>query len=109
MKDHRLIDERSRAFGEAIAARLKEDPRRIERARANIARWLESADPGVRAVLLEWRELLNGPMDDLLNVLTRMDDRCIRLRQSNPFAGELPPHERNSILRRFARHESTTA
>jgi len=37
VKDHRLIDQRSLAFGQAIADRITEDPRGIDHAKANIA------------------------------------------------------------------------
>lgn len=106
MKDHRLIDERSRAFGEAIAVRLMDHPSWIPRAQQTVERWLATADPRVRPALLEWRAQLGGPVEGLIGVLTGRDERSTRLRQSNPFAGVLPIPERNEILRRFAHHES---
>lgn len=104
MKDHRLIDERSRAFGEAIAIRLAEDPSWVVRAQRTVERWLATADPRVRPDLLEWQEQLKGPVSGVVRVLTEADERSTRLRQSNPFAGLLPASTRNEILRRFARY-----
>ncbi len=109
MKDHRLIDERSLAFGQAIAVRLEKNPWLITRARETIERWLASADPRVLPALVEWQTQLSGPMDGVIGLLTGRDERATRLRQSNPFAGVLQAHERNEILRRFARHESASA
>jgi len=108
MKDHRLIDERSRAFGEAIAVRLLDHPSWIPRAQQTVERWLATADPRVRPALMEWREQLRGPVVGVISVLTGHDERSTRLRQSNPFAGVLPISERNEILRRFALHESVS-
>ena len=109
MRDHRLIDERSRAFGEAIAVRLADHPSWISRAQQTVERWLATADPRVRPALMEWQEQLRGPVAGVVGVLTGRDERSTRLRQSNPFAGVLPIPERNEILRRFARHESVSA
>lgn len=108
MKDHRLIDERSLALGSAIASRLEDHPSWIVRAQQTLERWLATADPRVRPALLEWEELLRGPVADVIVVLTGRDERSTRLRQSNPFAGVLPIQERNEILRRFALHESVS-
>ncbi len=108
MKDHRLIDERSLALGAAIARGLEDHPSWIPHAQQTLERWLVTADPRVRPALLEWRALLSGPVADLIVVLTGPDERSMRLRQSNPFAGVLPISERNEIFRRFARHESVS-
>lgn len=108
MKDHRLIDERSRAFGEAIAARLADHPAWIARAQRTVERWMATADPRVRPALMEWRAQLRGPVEGVVGLLTGRDERSTRLRQSNPFAGVLPIPERNEILRRFARHDSAS-
>jgi hypothetical protein len=101
MKSHDLIDQRSLAFGRAIAARLVDDPSLIEHARANIRRWLETCSPGVRPAFLEWLAALDAGTESVLALLTGPDERATRLRQSNPFAGVLPQKERNEILLRF--------
>jgi len=108
VKDHRLIDERSRVFGEAIATRLADHPSWIPRAQRTVERWLVTVDPRVRPALLEWQEQLRGPVEGVIHLRTGRDERSMRLRQSNPFAGVLPIPERNEILRRFARHESVS-
>lgn len=108
MKDHRLIDERSLALGEAIAVRLPDNPSWIPRAQQTLERWLVTADPRVRPVLEEWQAQLKGSLSGVIGVLSGRDARSTRLRQSNPFAGVLPLRERNDILRRFARYESVS-
>src|SRR5437773_763644 len=90
MKDHRRIDERSLAFGRAIAARLAERPADVTAlARANIHRWMMTCSAGSRPALREWLDALDGPLEGVIALLTSPDERATRLRQSNPFAGVL--------------------
>ena len=111
MPDHRIIDERSLAFGRAIAARLADDPSLLARARANVARWMQTASPGVKPDLAAWSAALEGPLDGVIQLLTGNDERAARLRQSNPFAGVLSQQERLAILKQFApeQHDPATA
>jgi hypothetical protein len=108
MKDHRLIDQRSLAFGRAIAARLPGHPEIVERAKATLARWQETCSPRARQTLHEWEAILAGPLDGIIALLTSMDQRAIRLRQSNPFAGVLSQQERNVILRQFQVYDAAS-
>jgi hypothetical protein len=109
MKDHRLIDERSLAFDRLTAAKIAADPALIERARGTLRRWLTTASPRVRPVLLEWEALLKAPLEELLATLTGTDERAVRLRQSSPFAGILSAAERTAILQEYQRRESSAA
>jgi len=109
MSRHEMIDRRSLAFGRAIAARIAADPGAIVRARATLSRWMTTSSPGVRATLLEWQGVLDGPVDGVVALLTSPDERATRLRQSNPFTGVLSNQERNAILRQFASHEPPAA
>lgn len=106
---HQQIDERSLAFGRAVARRLQERPESRERARATLRRWLASCSSSSRQALLEWQAAVDGPADAVIEVLTGSDERSIRLRQSNPFAGVLSPAERLTILRRFHEHDAPAA
>ena len=109
MTDHRRIDERSLAFGRAVAARLAKDPSLVDRARANLARWIPTASPGVTADLAAWSAALDGPVERVIELLTSDDERATRLRQSNPFAGVLSPQERTAILKQFQTHDAGAA
>ena len=80
-----------------IAARVRSDPRVIERARRRVAAWRSSGQ--VHAEYVEaWAGLLEGPVDDLCAVLVAPGERGAALRQVSPFAGELSARERWSIL-----------
>jgi hypothetical protein len=108
MKDHRRIDERSLAFGRAIAARLPAHPELIDRARATLAHWLTTCSPRSRSTLQEGAAALDGPIDGIIALLTGADERAARLRQSNPFAGLLSQQERNAILRQFESYDAAS-
>jgi hypothetical protein len=80
------------------ADRLLEDPDLVGRARARLDAWL--SEGLIHPVYGEaWRRLLTGPLDRLLDVLTRDDDDARALRQSSPFAGVLDPQTRWRIGR----------
>jgi hypothetical protein len=104
--DHRLIDERSLAFGRAIASKLAEHPELIDRARGTIGRWMATCSPAVRPALAEWQSALQGSREGVTALLTGTDERAARLRQSNPFAGVLSSKERTEILRQFNTHDA---
>jgi hypothetical protein len=109
MSNHELIDQRSIAFGRAIAARIAADPDVITHARITLARWLTTCAPQVRPGLLEWQAALEGPVDGVVTLLTSPDERATRLRQSNPFAGVLSNQERNAIIRQFRANDTPAA
>ncbi len=109
MKDHRLIDERSLAFSRLIAEKLQANPALIQHARGNLQRWLQTCSERSRPALLEWRDLLDGPLETLLALLTSREERAAQLRQSSPFAGILTPEERFAILRDFQTREPRAA
>jgi hypothetical protein len=109
VRDHRLIDERSLALAQAIADRLGLDPGLVALARANLERWSKTCSPRARSSLQEWATVLDGPLEGVIALLTGQDERAVRLRQSNPFAGALPQNVRNEIFLRFeARDEAAT-
>ena len=109
MNSHQRIDLRSLAFGRAIAARLEGHPEHLAYAQENLNRWRLTCSSGVQPALSEWLDILAGPLSGVVDVLTSSDERAIRLRQSNPFAGVLSSSERNSILRQFQSHDATPA
>jgi hypothetical protein len=107
MKSHELIDQRSLAFGQAIAARLEKNPELIDQARATLQRWLGTSSPGVQKTLQEWMAAFDAGPTSVVSLLTGTDERAVRLRQSSPFAGLLPDEERNAILLRFEAYDKS--
>ena len=89
MKSHRHIDERSPAFGRAIAIRLIGHPELIDSARATLHRWMVTSSISTHPALHEWLGVLDRPLEEVVSLLTRDDEHAARLRQSNPFTGVL--------------------
>lgn len=81
----------------------------MDKARANVVRWLETCSTGTRPALLEWQLLIAGPFDELLSLMEATDERATRLRQSSPFCGILTEAERLAVIREFQARESAAA
>lgn len=98
MEAHRLAEVRSLAFHAAVAARLREDPRVLAKARARVEGWLETGR--VHPEYAEaWTALLARPLDELCDALVVDDERMRTLRSVTPFAGAIDPRARWRIWR----------
>lgn len=88
----------SLALGRAVTRHLRAEES-VVRARAdrnlNRARAQYDVEP---QWIREWQQLLDGPVEALVEVLTSPDEHARVLRQSGPFAGALTPRERWAIL-----------
>jgi len=101
-RQHDWIDERSRALGAAIAAKLLDSPGIRRRALERVRGQLGKASSRSRALLREWERLLDAaPLADIVEVLMGEGDRAVRLRQAHPFTNVLTPEERNAIFRYY--------
>ena len=99
VRSHAWIDERSLALHQAVAARLEANPALVEKALANLRRWLDTRS---EPAWLEWQRVLDtASLPELLALLRSRHDEAARLRQSSPFAGLLTPEERQGILDRY--------
>ena len=100
---HQRVDRRSVALHRAIAEKLRADPAVLKIARDNLDRW---STPGSRSQRYwdAWRDILNRPLPEILDLMVEESERMTELRQSTPFAGVLEPAERWAI---YARFEST--
>lgn len=102
---------RSLWLAHAVAARIVENPDAVlGRARDTLERLLRSQARGSAKVWLQqWRELLNRPIEDVLEALTSRSPRSRELRQNTPFAGVLSEEQRRTVLAGFSRtlHKDT--
>jgi excisionase family DNA binding protein len=90
---------RSLHLAYAIAGKLVQDPALVDVARQNLERLRARHTRGRPAQwLAQWQELLDGPLDELLIVLTSPSQRSRELRQNSPFAGVLTDDERRAAL-----------
>lgn len=96
--------ERSLWLGYALAGKLVDNPSAVlKKARTNLS-GLQKAHPRGQAArwLREWEELLSGPLNRVLDVITSRSPRARELRQNNPFAGVLTEDERHRVLDSFS-------
>jgi excisionase family DNA binding protein len=97
--------QRSLWLNHAVAGKLVADPVSVlEQARRNLAH-LRAVHPRGQAArwLAEWADILAGPIERVLDVLTSPTPRARELRQNSPFAGVLTEGERLQILDAFRR------
>lgn len=104
-------DRRSRWLNIAVAGELVRDPDTVlRRAHANLE-LLQAKHPRGRGArwLREWEKLLDGPVEDVLDVLTSQTPRARELRANSPFAGVLSSEDRDKTLCAFQIHEKPRA
>ncbi len=98
--DMTLADRRSLALGCMVAAKLVDDQDRVlAHAWKNLARLRSAHGAGpARRYVDAWERLLAGPPEDILRVLTSLDEEGVELRHTSPFAGVLTTAERSAVL-----------
>jgi len=97
-----VIEDRILATHQLIADRLVKNPQAIiNKAKNNIFRWQKQQ--GLKELNWydrEWLNILNQPVDSVIQVLTGQDEHSIHLRSSSPFAGVLSARVRWSIIKK---------
>ena len=95
-----LSDRRSLAFGLLIAEHLIVSPDAVlASGRANLDRLRQvHSDGSANRYLDRWSELLSGPVEAILRVLSSVDEESVDLRHVAPFAGVLTEDERRSVI-----------
>jgi len=101
LRGRQRIERRSLELHRAIAAKLRAQPQLIAIAHGNLARWSAAAGRS-QPYWDAWREILNRPLPEILDLLGAESERMTALRQATPFAGILDPAERWAIYARFA-------
>jgi hypothetical protein len=101
MSTMNLSDRRSFVYGLLIAAKLAADPESVlVKARKNLRRLRRVHSDGSADVVLDrWEELLSGPSEMLITVLTSPAPSAVELRHASPFAGVLTEAERNWVIK----------
>jgi hypothetical protein len=92
--------ELSLALHSAIASILDEEI--LELARGRVDAWLKKGGSSV-PLLERWRMILALPIESVRAVLTDRSEDAAWVRKASPFAGILPPRERERILRQTRR------
>lgn len=101
MDSRQRIARRELLEHQAIAKRIRTDHRTlINYARNNTKRWAANfAADSVPGWLVEWQQLLAGPLDELLSILAADTQEAAQLRATSPFVGVLTLQEKLKILR----------
>ena len=99
--DHRILDARSLAMHCKIAQKISRDPKLLDKAKANLARWSAKSEAPVPQYFREWQEILECPWPEIAELITSMTEDATRLRSSSPFAGILSADERHQIYAAF--------
>jgi transcriptional regulator with XRE-family HTH domain len=108
-RDPASLDARSLAMHQRIAAKVREQPALLQRARATIDRWQQhGASPASAPYLESWRHLIDQGMDVALAAAVEPSERGNALRQASPFTGVLNNRERWALLR-ASRHAGAHA
>jgi hypothetical protein len=100
VRGHQRIDLRSLALHRAIGEKLRSNPALLEIARSNLDRWSVSGGRS-QPYWDAWREILDRPLPEILDLLEQDSERMTAMRQATPFAGVLEPAERWAIYAQF--------
>ena len=97
----RREDSRSLWLAYATAGQIVADPvRAMQLARVNLER-MRAAQPRASRWLDEWSRLLDGPIAEVVAILTSPAPMARELRANSPFAGLLSEQERIRVLDSF--------
>jgi len=96
-----LTDRRSLAYGLLIAAKLVSRPNEVLGvARRNLDHLRKvHSDGSADRYLNRWEELVDSPLETLIQVLVSTDEESIDLRHASPFAGLVTQAELDEIIR----------
>ncbi len=96
--NHTISDLRSKVLHIEVGRKLIRRPKLMVEASERLQRMYHST-PYSQAYLERWQELLDGPIEGVLQVLGADDEESKALRHVSPFAGILSEKERLKILR----------
>lgn len=91
----------------AVAGILVAEPSLVlEQARRNLDRWTgtQRRDGRAESFLRQWRQVLEGDLDEVIDVLTSRSDYACEMRPNSPFAGVLTAEQRLTVLQSYRAH-----
>jgi excisionase family DNA binding protein len=100
-------EEKSLRLHQALLTSMLAEPDAvISKARDNLNRWtgMHRPDGMTARYLEEWKRVLNGGLDAIVDVVISPTQEARELRQNSPFAGVLPDETRRQVLRAFKDH-----
>ncbi|SON61353.1 hypothetical protein MSIMFI_02858 [Mycobacterium simulans] len=100
-------EEKSLRLHQALLTQVLAEPDVvISKARDNLVRWTTMHRPDGMTVRYfeEWKRVLDGGLDAIVDVVNSPSREARELRQNSPFAGVLPDETRLRVLRTFKDH-----
>jgi excisionase family DNA binding protein len=100
-------EEKSLRLHQALLTSMLAEPDAvISKARDNLNRWtgMHRPDGMTARYLEEWKRVLDGGLDAIVDVVISPTQEARELRQNSPFAGVLPDETRRQVLRAFKDH-----
>jgi hypothetical protein len=98
MRPHDLHDQRSLAIHKLIAERVRADAGLLEKPRQRVLAWQQTCTMNPKYPKA-WSRLLNGPIEDLIDVLVDPGDAATELRHVSPFTGIIDMETRERVWR----------
>jgi excisionase family DNA binding protein len=102
-------EERSLRLHQALLTQMLTDPDAvISKAHDNLDRWtrMHRPDGMTTRYLNDWKRVLDGGLDVIVDVVNSSSQEARELRQNSPFAGVLSDETRLQVLRTFKDHWS---
>ncbi len=101
MRTHQEIDMRSLALHRLVADKIRHDAVLLDRAKAILHRWHQTASPRTFVYLDAWQNLLEKGEDACLAAATEESEWGNALRQASPLACLLTHQERFAFLKHW--------
>lgn len=107
MQTHQQIDARSLDWHRLVVDRIRANPALFSNVLATIEHLKRMVSPSALSLVLEWDRLAQAGVDRCLAMAVEDSERGRQMRQSAPFAGIIPPREREAFFRRWAADHAT--
>ena len=102
MRTHQDLDSRSLALHRLVADKVRHDATLLDRARATLQRWHQTASPRTFVYLDAWQELLEKGEAACLAAATEESEWANAMRQASPLACLLTHQERFAFLKQWS-------
>ncbi|MBK6998685.1 MAG: hypothetical protein IPH35_01460 [Rhodoferax sp.] len=101
MRTHQQLDLRSLQLHQQVAAKIRDNPALLEKAKVTLARWRATASPHSFGYLDEWKNVLDSGLDACLALALDPGEYATAMRQASPLACLLSNAERFAFLRHW--------
>lgn len=102
-------DRRSLWLHGSIAAEFRKKPNEVTSRALKNLKVMQQANPGARELLHEWRRILKGSPEHVIEAMLDPRQHGRDLRQVTPFAGVLSGKKRAEVYRSFRDREAKSA